>query len=131
MRCAARREAAAPCRPTPSVDAVVYSGAGAPGPRLCGNRRTSLRYWASRCISTLRLRRDSVELLLPGDSAMRTQASAIADMRQRLLSTDKVGKLYKVKDVVGLGSQATVSVAVHRKTGGQVAVKIYDVSCRY
>ena len=62
---------------------------------------------------------------------MRTQASAIADMRQRLLSTDRVGKLYKVKDVVGLGSQATVSVAVHRKTGSQVAVKIYDVSCRY
>ena len=62
---------------------------------------------------------------------MRTQATAIVDMRQRLLSADKIGKLYKVKDVIGLGSQATVSIAVHRKTGSQVAVKIYDVSLRY
>ena len=49
-------------------------------------------------------------------------------IRQRLIDGDKLSKNYKVKDVVGMGSQATVSLALHKKTNEKVAVKVYNVS---
>eukprot|EP01050_Picozoa_sp_SAG11_P011420 SAG11_NODE_1208_length_5521_cov_4.088528_9_plen_235_part_00 len=53
-------------------------------------------------------------------------APVASEIKSRLVSKDKLSKKYKTKQVLGRGSQATVNLAVHKKTGEQCAVKVYE-----
>eukprot|EP01043_Picozoa_sp_COSAG02_P024982 COSAG02_NODE_1386_length_12941_cov_32.080128_7_plen_181_part_00 len=125
-----------------SDEHVAKRARAGPARARAGSRQLVLRRCGASSGSAAR-----VVSLLP------VMPAKVTTMRKALLGTEKIGKTYKVcralavgppgwdlsefpclrrwlhqvKDVIGLGSQATVKEGLVKKTKGKVAIKVYEV----